>query len=64
MPANKETLIKKFNSTAEHYEIKGKREWAYAKNDWGDEHYGKARRAFDKAKEYRRKARDLKKSME
>lgn len=63
MPVNKETLIKRFDSTADHYERKGKREWAYAKNDWGDEHYGRARQAFDKAKEYRKKAQDLRDSV-
>ena len=36
MSANKETLIKRFESTAAHYERTGKREWAYAKNDWGE----------------------------
>lgn len=33
MATNKETLIKRFESTAETYEKKGKREWAYAKNN-------------------------------
>lgn len=63
MSSSKETLIKRYKSTAAHYERTGKREWAYAKNDWGDEHYGRARKAFDKAKEYRRKARDLENSI-
>lgn len=56
-----ETLIKRYESTADTYEKKGKREWAYAKNDMGDEHYGKARDAFDRAKRNRDKAEALKK---
>lgn len=60
MPAKKETLIKRFESTAETYEKKGKREWAYAKNDMGGEHYAKARDAFDRAKRNREKAEKLK----
>ena len=60
MPAKKETLIKRFESTAETYEKKGKREWAYAKNDMGGEHYAKARDAFDRAKHNREKAEKLK----
>ena len=47
---NKDTLIKRYESTADTYEKKGKREWAYAKNDMGGEHYAKARDAFDRAK--------------
>ena len=39
MKQSKETLIKRYESTAETYERKGKREWAYAKNDMGGEHY-------------------------
>ena len=60
MPAKKETLIKRFESTAETYEKKGKREGAYAKNDMGGEHYAKARDAFDRAKRNREKAERLK----
>lgn len=62
MAANKETLIKRFESTAEHYEKKGKREYAYAKNDMGDEHYGRAKDAFARAERNREKAEKLKKS--
>lgn len=60
--ANKDTLIKRFESTAETYEKKGKREWAYAKNDMGGEHYAKARDAFDRAERNREKADRLKNS--
>ena len=35
MPQSKETLIKKYESTADTYQEKGNREWAYAKNDDG-----------------------------
>lgn len=60
MPTNKDTLIKRYESTADTYEKKGKREWAYAKNDMGGEHYAKARDAFDRAKRNRDKANQLK----
>lgn len=59
MKQSKETLIKRYESTAETYEKKGKREWAYAKNDMGGEHYAKARDAFDRAKRNREKAEKL-----
>lgn len=60
MAANKETLIKRFEHTAETYENKGKREWAKAKNGQGGEHYAVARDAFDRAKRNREKADKLK----
>ncbi|HAQ51610.1 MAG TPA: hypothetical protein DCR12_02450 [Lachnospiraceae bacterium] len=56
MANSKETQIKRFESTAETYENKGKREWAYAKNGLGDEHYGKAKEAFERAERNREKA--------
>ena len=49
MSKSKETLIKRYESTADTYQEKGDREWAYAKNDLGDEHYGKAKKAYEKA---------------
>ena len=60
MSTNKDTLIKRYESTVDTYEKKGKREWAYAKNDMGGEHYAKARDAFDRAKRNRDKANQLK----
>lgn len=59
MPQDRESLIKRFDHTADHYEQKGKREWAYAKNDMGGEHYAKARDAFERAERNREKARKL-----
>lgn len=56
MAFNKDTQIKRFESTADTYERKGNREWAYAKNGKGDEHYAKARDAYDRAKRNRDKA--------
>ena len=56
MPAKKETLIKRFDSTADTYDKKGRREWAKAKNGQGGEHYAIARDAFDRAKRNREKA--------
>ena len=60
MPAKKEILIKRYESTAETYEKKGNREYAYAKNGLGDEHYGKAKSAYDRAQQNRDKADKLK----
>lgn len=60
MAQSKESLIKRFESTADTYEEKGRREWAYAKNGKGGEHYAKARDAFDRAKRNREKADSLK----
>ena len=56
MASNKETQIKRFESTAETYKKKGDREWAYAKNGMGDEHYGKAKDAYERADRNRAKA--------
>ncbi len=61
MAEKKETTIKRFESTANFYKEKADREWAYAKNDHGGEHYGKARKAYAKAKDFRDKADKLKK---
>ncbi|MSU02117.1 hypothetical protein [Tissierella pigra] len=59
MTDKKETLVKRYESTADHFERKGKREWAYAKNDMGDHHYGRAKEAFDRAKRNREKVEKL-----
>ena len=59
MAQSKETLMKKYEGVAKRFEEKGRREWAYAKNDLGDEHYGKARKAFNTAKECREKANEI-----
>ena len=59
MAENKEPLVKRYESTAETYQKKGDREWAYAKNGKGEEHYAKAKEAYAKAKEYREKAEIL-----
>lgn len=58
--SSKETQIKRFESTADTFEKKGKREWAYAKNGQGGEHYAKARDAFERAKSNRERAERLK----
>ena len=49
MAQSKESQIKRFTSTAQTFKNKGDREWAYAKNGYGDEHYAKARDAYDRA---------------
>jgi len=59
MAQSKDSLKKRYGSTADRYEEKGKREWAYAKNGMGGEHYEKARDAFDRAKRNREKAEEL-----
>ncbi|MCR5347520.1 MAG: hypothetical protein K6E38_07060 [Fretibacterium sp.] len=60
MPVSRETLIKRFESAAETWERKGKRNWAYAKNGKGDFHYGIAKEAFKRAERNRKKAEALK----
>lgn len=59
MAQSKETLKKRYESTAETYERKGRREWAYAENGLGGEHYSKARDAFDRANRNRKKANEI-----
>lgn len=59
MTENKETLIRRYESTADTYQKKGDREWAYAKNGKGDEHYKKAKESYEKAKINREKAEKL-----
>lgn len=62
MAANKESLIKRFEHTADRYHEKGKREWAYAKNGQGDYHYGRAKDAFEREERNRNKAKELRDS--
>lgn len=57
---SKETLIKRYESCAETYKKKGDREYAYAKNGLGDEHYGKAKEAYKRSKRNQDKADALK----
>ena len=59
MAENKETLIRRYESTADTYQQKVDREWAYVKNGKGDEHYAKAREAYEKARINREKAEKL-----
>lgn len=59
MAQSKDTLKKRYESTAARFEEKGKREWAYAKNGMGGEHYEKAKDAFERAERNRKKAREL-----
>jgi len=54
-----DSLISRFNKTADRFEAKGKREWAYAKNGQGGEHFAKAKDAFDRAERNREKADSL-----
>lgn len=56
---NKESLISRFENTAEHFQKKGDREWAYAKNGQGGEHYAKAKDAYERAERNRNKADEL-----
>lgn len=63
MTENKESLIKRYESTADTYQKKGDRKWAYAKNGKGDEHYAKAREAYEKARINREKAEKLKEEL-
>lgn len=59
MTQSKESLKKRYESTADQFEEKGKREWAYAKNGMGGEHFEKARDAFERAVRNREKAKEL-----
>jgi len=59
MAQSKDSLKKRYESTADHFEEKGKREWAYAKNGMGGEHYEKARDAFERAERNRKKAKEI-----
>lgn len=62
MADKRQSLINRYEHTADTYEQKGRREWAYAKNDQGGEHYQYARSAFERAKDFRDRADALKKS--
>ena len=59
-----ESKIKRYKHSAETYEEKGKREWAYAKNGQGGVHYKNAKYAFERAKMYKEKEEELKRSYE
>jgi hypothetical protein len=59
MAQSKETLIKRYDSTAETFKKKADREWAQAKNGEGNEHYGKAKDAYDRMKRNQEKADKL-----
>ena len=63
MTQDKDSLLKRYKSTAKRYDEKGRRDWAYAKNDLGGEHYAKARDAFDRAKRNQDKADQLEKEI-
>lgn len=63
MAANNESLIKRFESTAKTYKAKGDREWAYAKNGKGDEHYGRAKDAYARAERNQAKVDELKRKI-
>jgi len=56
MAMSKDSLKKRYQSTADTYKKKGDREWAKAKNDEGGYHYEKARDAYDRAKRNQEKA--------
>ncbi|MCD8054614.1 MAG: hypothetical protein LUF00_11390 [Lachnospiraceae bacterium] len=66
--AKPETQIKRYESTAAHYERKGKREWAYYKNAQNSDdersHYLNSQTAFNKAKINKEKAEKMRKDNE
>lgn len=64
MAVSRETLIKRFDSTAETFKKKGDRNWAYAKNDMGDWHYGVARDAYARSARAKAKADALRNGTE
>lgn len=57
-----DSMIKRMDHTAETYEKKGAREWAYLKNNedgYQEAHYGKALKAYGVAEHYKEKADQL-----
>ena len=64
MSVSVETLIQRYETSAETFEAKGKRYWVYAKNGQGDEYYGRAKAAYEKANQNRSKAELLKQTAE
>lgn len=61
MAQSKESLIKDYEKRAAICEKQGKSEWALGKKGLGGEHFGRAKYAFERAKENREKAKNLKK---
>ena len=51
MGLSKDSQISKYEKTADYYKKKADREWAYAKNGEGGEHYQKVREAYAKVYE-------------
>lgn len=60
MELTREQKIRRYESTAKFHKQKADREWAYAKNGQGGEHYGIAKRHYNKAKKYQETADRLK----
>lgn len=51
------TKAKRLKASADTYKKKGDREWAYAKNGKGGEHYQYAKQAYDRAEFYNKEAK-------
>lgn len=61
MGRSNESLIKDYEKRASICERQAKSEWALGKKGLGGEHFGRAKYAFERAKENRDKAKMLKK---
>lgn len=64
MAEKRETLIKRYESTAQTYQEKADRCYARAKNGYGDHYYGMAKKSYETAGRNRAKADRLKKGEE
>ncbi len=59
-----ESQIRRFENTAKHFETKGKREWAYAKNGKGEHYYSSAKDSFERSERNYAKAEALKATLD
>lgn len=56
---SREEHISQLEKTADYHQKTGDREWAYAKNGQGGEHYAKAKSHYKKAEELKNIAKVL-----
>lgn len=63
MAQNKDSLMKRYISTAEYHDRVAKREWAYAKNTYDGYHYEKSRDHYRRRDENRAKAETIRKEL-
>jgi hypothetical protein len=56
---SREEHISRLEKTAEYHQKTGDREWAYAKNGQGGEHFAKAKSHYAKAEDLKSRAKEL-----